>query len=61
MELLNLKYNESFEIDLGGEKVKVTLFENKENPEEFTFGFDAPKSICINREEVVLRASKIKK
>lgn len=61
MELLNLKYNESFEIDLHGEKVTVTLFENLESPEEFTFGFDAPKHIGINREEVMLKAMKIKK
>lgn len=51
MDLVNLQYNESFEIILKGEKVKVTLLKSKNNSDEYTFGFDAPKSISIDREE----------
>ena len=51
MDLINLQYNESFEMDVKGERVKVTLFKNKDNSGDFTFGIEAPKSISINREE----------
>ncbi len=52
MELLSLNYNESVVIEVGGKKVKVTLLVNKDNPDEFAFGIDAPRSVAINREEI---------
>lgn len=58
MELLSVKFNESFEIEVKGEKVRVTVLRNKDNPEEFAFGFDAPDNISIAPEEVLLEAVK---
>lgn len=58
MELLNVKFNESFEVEVKGEKVRVTVLRNKDNPEEFVFGFDAPAHISITPEEVLLKAVK---
>ena len=52
MDLMSLEYNESFVIDLKGEKVRITLLKNKDNPDEYAFGIDAPRSIDVNREEI---------
>jgi sRNA-binding carbon storage regulator CsrA len=52
MDLLSLDYNDSIVIEMGKSKVKMTLLINKENPDEFAFGVDAPRSIAINREEI---------
>lgn len=58
MELLNVKFNESFEIEVKGEKVRVTILRNKDNPDEYALGFDAPAHISITPEEVLLKAVK---
>lgn len=60
MDLMSLEYDESFEIDLRGTKIKVTLLRNKENPDEYAFGVDAPRSVAINREEIYQRKKKAK-
>ena len=60
MDLMSLQYDESFEIDLRGTKIKVTLLRNKENPDEYAFGVDAPRSVGINREEIYQRKKKAK-
>lgn len=52
MDLLSLDYNDSIVIEMGEMKVKMTLLVNKENPDEFAFGVDAPRSVAINREEI---------
>ena len=52
MDLLSLDYNDSIVIEMGETKVKMTLLVNKENPDEFAFGVDAPRSVAINREEI---------
>lgn len=52
MDLLSLEYNDSIVIEMGENKVKMTLLVNKENPDEFAFGIDAPRSVAINREEI---------
>ena len=53
MDLINLQYGESFEMDVKGEKVTVTLLKDKGASDGFRFGIDAPKSIEINREEKI--------
>ena len=58
MELLNVKFNESFEIEVQWEKVRVTILRNKDNPDEFAFGFDAPATVLIKPEEILLKAVK---
>lgn len=58
MDLMSLEYDEAFEIDLRGQKIKVTLLKNKENPDEYAFGVDAPRSVAINREEIYQRKKK---
>lgn len=60
MDLMSLQYDESFEIDLRGTKIKVTLLKNKENPDEYAFGVDAPRSVAINREEIYQRKKQAK-
>ena len=35
MDLMSLEYNESFVIDLKGEKVKITLLKNKDTLSSF--------------------------
>ena len=58
MDLMSLDFDESFVIDLRGEKVKVTLLTNSENPDEYAFGIEASRSVAINREEVFIRKIK---
>lgn len=61
MELISLAYNESIVIEMGGQKVKMTLLVNKDNPDEYAFGIDAPRSIAINREEIYQKKAKADK
>lgn len=58
MDLMNLNYDDFFELDLRGQKIKITLLKNKENPDEYAFGIDAPRSVAINREEIYQRKLK---
>jgi sRNA-binding carbon storage regulator CsrA len=51
MDMLSLNYNETVVIDMGEDKVKITLLENKENTEEFTLGIEAPRRVAVNHEE----------
>lgn len=58
MDLLSLDYNESIVIEMGDQKVKLTLLVNKENPDEYAFGIEAPRNIAINREEIYQKKRK---
>lgn len=58
MDLLSIDYNESIVIEMGGKKVKLTLLVNKENPDEYAFGIEAPRDIAINREEIYQKKRK---
>ncbi len=58
MELLSLDYNESVVIEIDGKKVKMTLLVNKENPDEYAFGIEAPRDVAINREEIYQKKNK---
>lgn len=55
MDIMTLDYDDSFVIELRGERVRISLLRNKENPDEYALGVDAPRSVAINREEIYLR------
>lgn len=61
MDLLALDYNESIVIKIGEDEVKLTLLVNKENPDEYAFGIEAPRSVAINREEIYQKKLKADK
>lgn len=52
MELMSLSFDETLILEVKGEKVKITLLQNKDNPDEYAFGIDAPRSVALNREEI---------
>lgn len=55
MNIVELKDKESLIVNHNGVNVKITLLPKKIDchEQEFTFGIDAPRSVAINREEVL--------
>lgn len=61
MDIYQLEYGESIHFKLNNTDIKVTLIENKVNPDEYALGVDAPRSVSVNREEIYKRIQKTKK
>jgi carbon storage regulator CsrA len=61
VDIYQLEYGESIHFKLNNTDIKVTLIENKVNPDEYALGVDAPRSVSVNREEIYQRIQKTKK
>jgi carbon storage regulator CsrA len=61
LDIYQLEYGESIHFKLNNADIKVTLIENKVNPDEYALGVDAPRSVSVNREEIYQRIQKTKK
>jgi carbon storage regulator CsrA len=61
LDIYQLEYGESIHFKLNNTDIKVTLIENKVNPDEYALGVDAPRSVSVNREEIYQRIQKTKK
>jgi carbon storage regulator CsrA len=55
MDIFTLDYNEAIYFELDGKQIKITMIENKVNPDEYALGVDAPRSVSVNREEIYNR------
>jgi sRNA-binding carbon storage regulator CsrA len=55
MDLYELNFNDSLCFNLKGKEIKLTLLENKVNPDEYAIGVTAPRSVSIDREEIYMR------
>jgi len=55
MDIFTLDYNEAIYFELDGKQIKITMIENKVNPDEYALGIDAPRSVSVNREEIYNR------